>query len=341
MNHITIQGRIVRDLEIEYTASGTAWMRVPVAVDRKYAKDGKRETDFFECITFGKTAEFVNKYFKKGDGIIIQSPVYGPFRMSVAATGRTMMEAPLKRREDGGYDMDLGAVEAQCRAGAKMMILCSPHNPVSRAWRREELEALIAVLRRYGVLLVSDEIHADFVFAPNAFVPALSVTRENVVMLCAASKTFNLAGLQQASCVCCDKAMMEKLRQAVDACGVTSGNVMALAATRAAYRDGDAWLDGLLAYLDENRAELKRAVEEMLPRAVLTPMEATYLGWLDLRAYGFGNDELMERCFAAGVQFNGGTFFGEAGDGFVRVNIGCPRAHITEAIRRLEKALRD
>ena len=274
-----------------------------------------------------------------GDGVIIQSPVYGPFRMSVEATGRTLMEAPLLRREDGRYDMDLDAVEAQLKAGAKVMVLCSPHNPVSRAWTREELTSLMTLLTRYGAVLVSDEIHADFVYAPAEFVPALSIRRDHVVMLCAASKTFNIAGLQQASCVCCDVAIREKIARVIDSCGVTSGNVLALDATRAAYNDSDAWLDGLLTYLDGNRAALADVVSALLPRAVLTPMTATYLAWLDLRAYGYAQEELLERMYAAGVMFNDGKFFGDAGDGFLRVNIGCPRANIDEAIRRLAKAL--
>ncbi|MBR3764830.1 MAG: aminotransferase class I/II-fold pyridoxal phosphate-dependent enzyme, partial [Clostridia bacterium] len=184
-----------------------------------------------------------------GDGVIIQSPVYGPFRMSVAATGRTLMDAPLLRQEDGSYSMDLTAVEARLQEGAKLMMLCNPHNPVSRAWTREELTALIALLKRYNVPLVSDEIHADFVYAPNKFVPVLSITEDNVLSLCAASKTFNLAGLMQAECICPDDAMRAALRREMDKAGVRSGNIFAMEATRAAYMHGDAWLDGLMAYL--------------------------------------------------------------------------------------------
>ncbi len=276
---------------------------------------------------------------RPGDGVIIQSPVYGPFRMSVEATGRTLMDAPLKPRADGGYDMDLDAVEGCLKAGARLMILCSPHNPVSRVWTRAELEALTGLLQRYRVPLVSDEIHADFVYAPGRFVPALSVTQENVLSLCAASKTFNLAGLQQATCICPDADMREKFRREMNKAGVTCGNIFALEATRAAYQQGDAWLDGLMAYLDGNRSHLRELVARHLPKAVLAPMEATYLGWLDLRAYGFHEEELMQRTLAQGVQFTGGRFFGDSGDGFLRINIGCPRRNITEGILRLKQAL--
>ncbi len=276
-----------------------------------------------------------------GDGIIIQSPVYGPFRFSVEATGRTLMDAPLSRGEDGRYSMDLGAVEAQLRAGAKAMVLCSPHNPVSRVWTKEELSQLLALLKRYRAFLIVDEIHADFVYQPAEFVPALSLAQENVISLCAASKTFNLAGLEQAAMLVPDERIRAKITAEMERAGVRSGNLFALVGTRAAYQHGDAWLDGLLRYLDGNRKHLAELVAHELPRAVLTPLEATYLGWLDLRAYGFDCETLMQRTLAHGVQFTEGTFFGECGNGFLRINIGCPRRFITEGIRRLKAALEE
>lgn len=276
-----------------------------------------------------------------GDGIIIQSPVYGPFRFSVEATGRTLMDAPLSRGADGRYSMDLDAVEAQLRAGAKAMVLCSPHNPVSRVWTKEELSQLLALLKRYHAFLIVDEIHADFVYQPAEFVPALSLAQENVISLCAASKTFNLAGLEQAAMLVPDESVRAKITAEMERAGVRSGNLFALVGTRAAYQHGDAWLDGLLRYLDGNRKHLAELVAHELPRAVLTPLEATYLGWLDLRAYGFDCETLMQRTLAHGVQFTEGTFFGECGDGFLRINIGCPRRFITEGIRRLKAALEE
>ena len=273
------------------------------------------------------------------DKVVITSPVYGPFRMSVAATGRTLADAPMTCDENGRYSMDLVAVEAQLQQGAKMMVLCNPHNPVSRAWAKEELVALVALLDKYNALLVSDEIHADFVYAPHTFHPTLSITQKNVLSLCAASKTFNLAGLQQACCICPDEKIRNAFRDEMNKAGVRAGNIFALEATRAAYNEGDAWLDGLMAYLDGNRQHLAAMVAEHLPKAVLTPMEATYLGWLDLRAYGYTSEELGERTLANGVMFTGGKFFGDNGEGFLRINIGCPRANITEGILRLKKAL--
>ena len=290
------------------------------------------------CVVTGIKAAIL-ALTKPEDKVLIQSPVYGPFRMSVQATGRTLADAPMIRDENGRYSMDLAATEAQLQAGAKLMILCSPHNPASRAWSAEELTALITLLDKYNVPLVSDEIHADFVYAPGKFVPVMSLTKKNVMSFCAASKTFNLAGLQQACCICPDEKIREAFRHEMDKAGVRAGNIFALEGTRAAYNEGDEWLDGLMAYLDGNRKHLAAMVAEHLPKAVLTPLEATYLGWIDLRAYGFNGEALMQRTIAAGVQFTGGTFFGDNGDGFLRINIGCPRRYITEGILRLKKAL--
>ena len=274
-----------------------------------------------------------------GDGVIIQSPVYGPFRFSVEATGRKLMDAPMIRHEDGSYDMDLNAVEEQLKAGAKLMVLCNPHNPVGRVWTPDELKNLLALLNQYNAYLVSDEIHADFAFADHPFTPALTLQSERVISLCAASKTFNLAGLQQATMLCKE----ENIRQLLDAeknrAGVTCGNIFALEATRAAYNEGDAWLDGLMTYLDGSRKLLAELVARHLPKAVLSPMEGTYLGWLDCRAYGYTTDELMARAEEAGVVFTGGEFFGKGGEGHVRVNIGCPRRYVEEGILRLAVAL--
>lgn len=298
----------------------------------------KKDVMMLPCVITGIKLSIL-ALTQPGDGVIIQSPVYGPFRFSVAATERTLMDVPMIRHEDGRYDLNLAGIEEQLKAGAKLMVLCNPHNPVGRVWTKEELQDLLDLLNRYDAYLVSDEIHADFVYAPKTFVPALSLQTERVISLCAASKTFNLAGLQQATLLCKD----EKIYQAIDKekmrAGVTCGNIFALEATRAAYQHGDAWLDGLLTYLDESRKFLADLVARHLPRAVLTPMEGTYLGWLDCSAYGFTTDELMAKAAEAGVVFTGGEFFGQGGAAHLRVNIGAPRRYVEEGILRLAVAL--
>ena len=159
-------------------------------------------------------------------------------------------------------------------------------------------------------------------------------------MLCAASKTFNIAGLQQSSIVCRNEAYREAIEREKNACGAVCGNAFALAATRAAYTECDEWLDGLLAYLTGNRDTVYAFAEQNWPKVKVTPLEATYLMWLDCRALALSQEELLARIAAAHVKVNDGLFFGEAGRGFIRLNIGCPRAQLTEALERLREVLR-
>ncbi len=300
----------------------------------------REDVTMLPCVVTGLKVA-IRALTRPGDSVIIQSPVYGPFRESVRVTGRKLMDAPLVPDHQGRYNFDLDAVERQCRDGARLMMLCNPQNPVSRLWSREELAALLEVLDRWNVPLVSDEIHADFEYVPHSFVSVLSIRERNVMILCAPSKTFNLAGLQTAFCVCRDEALRERFRDAVQSGGVVSGNIFGMEAARAAFAFGDAWLDGLLVYLDGNRRELEARLKAEIPRAVLTPMECTYLAWIDLRAYGFTEAELLRRTEAAGVIFTNGSYFGEQSGGFLRINIGCPRANVTEAVHRLRNALAD
>lgn len=294
------------------------------------------------CVVTGLRAA-VQSLTEAGDRVIIQPPVYGPFRFSIQDNARETAECPLIRDGEGRYSMDLAAVEEACRAGAKLMMICNPHNPVGRCWSRDELTALLNVLAKYQVPLVSDEIHEDFVYQKGAFTPVLALPEAEklpVIALTSASKTFNLAGLQQAVAFSRNGEMLDGINKALRAAGVTSGNIFAMVATEAAYRYGDAWLDAMLAYVHEGEGLFRAEVAKRLPKAVISPLEATYLGWIDLRAYGLTTDQLIEKCREAGVEFTPGTFFDEKeGDGFLRVNYACPHARILEAAEQLEKAV--
>ena len=279
---------------------------------------------------------------KPGDGVLINPPVYGPFFMSIRSNGRKVVESPLVCDGDGRYTMDLADMEGKLASGeAKAVMLCSPHNPCGRAWSEEELTAVVALCRRYGAPIVCDEIHADFVYAPNTHHSILTIpgAREIAVMLCAASKTFNVAGLEQSAIVCCNEAVHKAIAEDMAASGVKAGNAFALAATRAAYTGCDAWLDGLMDYLAGSRDMVAAFVAERMPHVRLTPLEATYLMWLDCSALGVTQDELLARIRAAHVKVNDGLFFGEQGRGFIRLNIGCPRSQIREALTRLATVL--
>lgn len=280
---------------------------------------------------------------KEGDGILINPPVYGPFRMSIAANGRKVVESPLVADENNRYSMNLAEMEEKLASGeAKAVMLCSPHNPVGRAWSREELSAVVALCRKYNAGLICDEIHADFVFAPGEHVSILEIegARDFAVMLCAASKTFNVAGLEQSAIVCENEAIRTAIRSDMDACGVKAGNCFALAATRAAYTGCDAWLDGLKEYLMGSRDMVMEYMAANMPKVKVSPLEATYLMWFDCRALGLSQEELLDRISAAHVKVNDGLFFGEMGRGFIRLNIGCPRSQIMKALEQLKTVLK-
>lgn len=298
------------------------------------------ETIMSPCVVTGLKL-CVRALTKPGDGVLIATPVYGPFYAAIRENGRMVVESPLAQDVQGVWRMDFADMERKLASGeAKAVMLCSPHNPCGRAWSREELAQAAALCARYDVPLVVDEIHADFVFAPRAHVSILSVpSGERAVMLCAASKTFNVAGLQQSAIVCRDAQVRRAIRGEMGAAGVVSGNVFALAATRAAYTDCDAWLDGLKAYLVANRDFACAYMAEHMPQIRVTPLEATYLMWLDCRALGLSQEALLGRIREAGVRVNDGLFFGETGRGFIRMNIACPRAQLAAALERMEKAL--
>jgi cystathionine beta-lyase len=286
----------------------------------------------------------VNTMTHPGDGVIVQTPVYGPFIAAVRESGRVVLDATLRCDAQGRYTMDYEAIEQFLRQGARLMILCNPHNPVGRAWSQEELRALVSLLNRYKARLVSDEIHADFVYSPREFVPLLSLpeAREDTVMLAAASKTFNIAGLQQATAVCRDQDVSTMLARYLERAGAQTGNIFALAGTRAAYNECDDWLDALLLYLTDNQAALTNLLGELLPQAVISPMEATYLAWVNVRAYDTPHREIGPRCKKHGVALTDGQFFGmTAGEGFMRINYGCPQTQLLEGVQRFARAIKE
>ncbi len=294
------------------------------------------------CVVTGLNLA-VRCFTQRNQSVIVQPPVYGPFFGAQANNDRTLMKAPLVRDEQNRYHMDLSALENALMAGGKLLLLCNPHNPVGRAWTRQELSDMLALCARHDAIIVSDEIHADFVYPDRVHVSLLSLpgAAERTIMLCAASKTFNIAGLRQASRVVPNPALRDKLRQEIAAAGVVSGNLFALVGTRAAYEQGDAWLDGLRAYLIESWRIASEYMSEHLPHIACTPMESSFLMWLDCRALGVDSAELTRRTRQiARVELSNGCFFGEEGEGFLRLNLGCPHAQLKDALERLSVALK-
>ena len=293
------------------------------------------------CVVTG-LRQAVLAYTQPGDGVIILTPVYGPFHDAVARSGRAIVGIPMRRDENARYHLPFDQIEDALQQGVRLILFCNPHNPVSRAWSKEELEKLVSLANAHNAILVSDEIHADFVYHPLRFIPMLSVpgAEQCTVMLAAASKTFNIPGLQQSMAVSFNSKLLEKLRSNMEMQGVTSGNVFALEGTIAAYTQCDDWLDGMLVYLDESRRIITEEIPHLLPKAILTPIEATALAWIDLSAYEKNSAALEKKIRAQHVVLNAGTLFdAEQGEGFMRLNFACPHEALREGLRRLARAL--
>lgn len=290
------------------------------------------------CVVSGMRIA-VQALTEPGDGVLIHTPIYGPFFESVRGSGRLVVETPLISDENGRYTISFVEMEEKLASGeARAVMFCSPHNPCGRVWTHEELEQVVALCRKYKAPLICDEIHADFVYAPGRHVSLMSLVgpEDTAVMLCAASKTFNVAGLQQSSMVSRNPEVLEKLKAQRDRSGVTFGNPFALAATRAAYTECDDWLDGLIAYLADNRDFVMQHAANVWPGIRVTPLEGTYLMWLDCRALGLEQKALIEAVQAAHVCVTDGLFFGSRGEGFIRLNIGCPRSQVEAALHQLD-----
>ena len=277
-----------------------------------------------------------------GDGVLITTPVYGPFFAAVKGNEHPLIESPMIMDANNRFTLNLADIEEKLASGAaKLVLFCSPHNPCGRAWSAQELKAVLDLCAKYGVPMVCDEIHADFVYAPNAHHSIMSIegAADHAVMLCAASKTFNVAGLQQSAIVCKNEEMRKAIESEMENGGVRSGNAFALAATRAAYTDCDEWLDGLKVYLADNRDFTVEYVKANMPKIKVTPLEATYLMWLDCRALGMAQKDLVDALLAQHVKVNDGTIFGKEGDSFIRLNIACPRAQLERALEAMAKVL--
>lgn len=287
----------------------------------------------------------ITMFTNPGDKVLIQQPVYHPFADVVHNTNRELVVSCLKRDENGYYTMDLADFEEKLKTGVKVFILCNPHNPVGRCWTPEELKAVGDLCVRYGVEIISDEIHSDLMLDGHKHTCMASVSLEiaAITTTCIApSKTFNLAGLQSSTIVFNTVEKMEAYVAELKRMDIARNNCFSLLTTIAAYEEGGEWLEQLLVYLSENMKFIRDFCAEHLPELKPNSPEATYLCWIDARGLGMSNDELQKFCVEkAGVAFGNGAEFGDGGDGFLRLNAACPRAVIEKALTQLENAVRN
>jgi len=288
-------------------------------------------------------AILINQHSGKGDGVIVQPPVFFEFRMVIRANNRRMVKNPLKV-VNGKYQMDFENLEEKTADPRnKIMILCNPHNPVGRVWTQEELVRAGEICRRHNMLVISDEIHGDIVFPPHRYTPFASISKDlaQVSVTCLSpAKTFNIAGMVDAIAIIANEEHRARFHDFAHRYQINKTNVFASAAIEAAYGQGSEWLDELLAYLQGNIDFLQSYLSEKLPQVKLVEPEGTYLVWLNFEGLGM-EVKALARFLAqeAGIAVNPGYWFGREGAGYARMNIASPRSVLEEALLRLSRAL--
>lgn len=277
----------------------------------------------------------------KGAKVIVQSPVYNLFFSSIRNNGCHLLNNRLLRVGAGRYEMDFRALEeAACEAD--LMILCNPHNPVGRLWSHEELERVAEICARNGVTVVSDEIHCELTYG-ESYVPFAPIAREarcSWVVCNSPSKAFNTAGLQIANIICADAETRARIDRAINDNEVCDVNPFGVTGLIAAYNEGASWLDALKAYLWDNYLTAKIFFEQYLPQYSITPLEATYLLWIDVSASGKTADEVAEELLSKqSLRVSSGSVYGAGGENFIRLNIACQRSRLNDGLNRLAKIL--
>lgn len=281
----------------------------------------------------------VKAYTQRGDSVLMQQPVYYPFSGVVEDNGRNVVSNTLYLGEDNRYHIDFEDFERKIKEeNIKLFFLCSPHNPVGRVWTREELITLGDICVKNNVVVVSDEIHHDFIWkGKHEVFASIKSAYEEISMTCTSpSKTFNIAGMQISNIFIPNSTLRHKFKKELDAAGISEMGIMGLAACEAAYKKGEEWYQAMCAYVKDNIAFTKQYVEEHLPGVKMIDSEGTYLVWLDFRGTGLSADELERRIiYEAKLWLDSGKIFGDSGSGFQRINVACPRSVLKKGLDRL------
>jgi cystathionine beta-lyase len=310
-------------------------------IEKRFGWTVKREWIRFSPGVIPALNFCVQAFSEPGDKVVIQPPVYHPFRAAISNNGRVVVNNPLKR-VGGRYVMDLEGLKGLLDSRTKMIILASPHNPVGRVWSKEELKALVDICAQNNILIVSDEIHADLVMPGFRHIPTASISDKaaKITLTCTSpSKTFNVAELHVANIIIPDRELFERFDLALSRAGLTRPNIMGLSAAEAAYTHGWQWVEELVPYLYGNYQAMRKFFTEKLPVVKCAEMEGTYLGWLDFNGFGLADTKIEEILLTkARVAMTPGRIFGPGGEGFYRMNLACPRAVVDEALRRIGAA---
>jgi len=284
----------------------------------------------------------IEAFSDKGDGVIVQTPIYPPFFHSVLNLDRKLVKNPLKLDNDGRYSFDIDDLKSKIDKDTKLLLLCSPHNPVGRVWRRDELEEILDICIQNDIVVFADEIHSDLVHKPYKHIPFCSLSQkasEITISARGVGKTFNMAGFAISSITIQNKTLREKFRVAYDRVHFAQGSVLSHVAFESAYKNGTLWLEELLQHLFKNYMALDKFCKKYPDDIKLTPIEGTYLAWLDCRGMGL-RDKALREFFVkeAKLGLNAGISFGREGSGFMRLNFAISSAKMSEVLKRLELA---
>jgi len=280
-------------------------------------------------------------FTQPGDRILIQTPAYPPFLVAPESTGRELVVNELIQDKNGKYEINFDDFDRKLASGVKLFILCNPQNPTGRVFTRQELTKMAELCLKYNVIICSDEIHADLVFSGSKHIPIASLSPEiakKTVTYFAPSKTFNIAGLATSVYVAKCSEMQEILSTSMRML-LGHPNILGLHAALAAYQEGRPWLDAVMHYLEGNRDQMVRIVTQRMPGIKVSSPEATYLGWLDCRQLNLDVSPHQFFLEEAKVGLNDGSEFGAAGEGFVRLNFGCPRSVLEQGLNQMIAAL--
>lgn len=310
-------------------------------IERHHGYAMQREWMFYSPSVVATINMAIKAFTKPGDKVVVQTPVYFPFMSSVKQNGRHVLNNPLIH-DHGDYRMDYDALEASIDDSTKLLLLCSPHNPVGRVWRREELQRLADICERHNVIVLADEIHSDLVYAGSKHIPFASLgekTAARTVSCYGPGKTFNLAGLGISTVVISDENLREKFVHEYRATHFAEGSVLSHVGFQAAYEEGEAWLEGLLSHLQSNMDYVAEYLAKYMPRIRLKKPEGTYLLWLDCHGMELSHSALKQFFIEkARLGLSHGVGFGREGEGFMRMNIATPYSTVEEAMKRLHLA---
>lgn len=278
---------------------------------------------------------------QEGDKVMVQTPIYPPFVNTIKTNNRVVVRNPLQLQNQH-YEIDFVDFEEKLKSGVKLLLLCSPHNPVGRVWRKDELKKMVALCEKYHVKVVSDEIHADIIYKPN-FQTSIGSVNEwaqmNSVTLIAPSKTFNVPGLQSSMIITPNPEIRKQVQTQMNKIFFHQPNLLGSLAMETAYTYGEEWLEELLDYLADNLALAEEFIKKEIPSLHVISPEGTYLVWIDCRELGLTDQKIQDCLIQKGkLALDPGTKYGPAGSGFVRMNIGCPRSTLREGLHRLKNA---